>query len=135
MPEVTAGYSCLRMAKSHEIFFFRLFLSPYVGFGDGQLEHTANSPLPFVNEHTSYGTCASSHTYWQQWSYGVGQPAVLSSRPVHVDVGNGKLGGAVVLMVLLLSVVLGGVVVLAVVFVVVLTVAVVLGFEVVVVAG
>lgn len=78
---------------------------------------TANSPLPFVKEHTSNGTWASAHTYWQQGSYGVGQPAVLSKRPVHVDVGNGKLDGAVV--VLLFSVVGGGVVVFAVVFVVV----------------
>lgn len=75
-----------------------------VGVGEGQLEHTANSPLPLVSEHTSYGTCASPHTYWQQWSYGVGHPAVLSKRPVHVEVGKGNP----VVMVVLLSVVLVG---------------------------
>ena len=77
--------------------------------------HTANSPLPFVNEHTSYGTCASAHTYWQQRSYGVGQPAVLNNLPVHVEVGKGKLAGALVVvvggaLVLLFSVVLAVVV-------------------------
>ncbi len=99
--------------------------SNQVGVGEGQLEHEAYSPLPFVNEHTSYGTCASAHTYWQQWSYGVGHPAVLNKRPVHVDVGNGKLAGPVV--VTLLSVVLDSVVVLAVVLGAELVVVVVLG--------
>ena len=74
---------------------------------------TANSPLPFVKEHTSNGTCASAHTYWQQGSYGVGQPAVLSRRPVHVEVGKGKLG----VIVLLFSVVFGGAVVFVIVVV------------------
>ena len=50
--------------------------------------HTAYIPLPSVNEHTSYGTCASAHTYLQQRSYGVGQPGVLSRRPVHVEVAK-----------------------------------------------
>ena len=70
---------------------------------------TANWPLPSVNEHTSNGTCASAHTYWQQGSYGVGHPAVLSRRPVHVDVGKGKVDGPEVVegggFVVLLSVV------------------------------
>lgn len=83
-----------------------------VGVGEGQLEHTANSPLPLVSEHTSYGTCASSHTYWQQWSYGVGHPAVLSKRPVHVEVGKGN---PVVTVVLLSVVLVGGAVIVAVV--------------------
>lgn len=83
---------------------------------------TANSPLPLVKEHTSNGTWASAHTYWQQGSYGVGHPAVLSKRPVQVDVGNGKLGGAVVVTVLLFRVVGGGVVVFVVVRGVVLVV-------------
>ncbi len=47
---------------------------------------------------------------------------MLSRRPVQVDVGKGKLGGAVVVTVLDLRVVLGGAVVLVVVFLVLLVV-------------
>ena len=55
------AYMCGTHAKGKRLENFN-----QVGVGEGQLEHTAYSPLPFVNEHTSYGTCASSHTYWQQ---------------------------------------------------------------------
>lgn len=56
----------------------------------------------------------------------MGQPATLSNLPVHVDVGNGKLAGAVV--VTLLSVVVLGAAV-------VVVLAVVLGGDAVVVLG
>lgn len=95
---------------------FNTYRPPFqdLGVGAAHFEHTANFPDPSVCEQTSNGTWASAHTNAQHGSYGVGQPAVLSNLPVHVNVERDVGLGALVIVGGIVGVVVGMVVAISV---------------------